>query len=85
MTLLVDFNIDDLQGRPCSEQDLQALRTWAKSRIHWSAKVLQAIVRQKGYLMEIDAASFSHPQWYGVDFEDVKLTERVSQLILPSN
>jgi hypothetical protein len=85
MTLLVDFNFDDLQGRPCSEQDLKALRTWAKSRIHWSAKVLQAIIRQKGYLMEIDAAPFSHPQWYGVDFEDVKLTERFSQLIPSSN
>jgi len=81
MTILVDFKIDALQGRPCSAQDLRALRTWAKSRIHWSAKILQAVIRQKGYLLEIDAAPFSHPQWYGVDFEDVKLTERISHLV----
>ena len=85
MALLVDLTIDELQGLPCSTQDLEALRTWAKSRIHWTAKVIQAVVRQKGYLMEIDAAPFSHPQWYGVDFEDVKLTERISHLVLSKN
>ena len=82
MTLLVDYKIDELQGRPCSAQDLGDLRTWAKSHIHWSARILQAVIREKGYLLEIDAAPFSHPQWYGVDFEDVKLTERISRLLL---
>jgi hypothetical protein len=81
MALFVDLTIDELQGRPCSDQDLVALRTWAQSRIHWSAKILQAVIRQKGYLLEIDAAPFSHPQWYGVDFEDVKLTARLTQLV----
>lgn len=85
MTLLVDFRIDELQGLPCSDQDLSALQTWAKSRIHWTAKITQAVVRQKGYLLEIDAAPFSNPQWYGVDFEDVKFTERMSHLVLSNN
>jgi hypothetical protein len=81
MTLLVDFQIDELEGRPCSDEDLRALRTWAKSRIHWSARIRQAIIRQKGYLLEIEAAPFSHPQWYGVDFADVELTVRISSLV----
>jgi hypothetical protein len=81
MTLFVDFKINELQGRPCSSQDLKALRIWAKSRIHWTAEIIQAVVRQKGYLLEIDAAPFSHPQWYGVDFEDVALTVRMSSLV----
>ena len=85
MTLLVDFGIDDLQGRPCSAQDLRALSTWAKSRIHWTAKIKQAVIRQKGYLLEIEAAPFAKPQWYGIDFEDVKLTEHFSQLIVTNN
>lgn len=82
MTLLVDLTIDELQGRACSDQDIEALQVWARSRIHWSAKVLQAVIRRKGYLLEIDSATFSHPQWYGVDFEDVELTGRLSQLVL---
>ena len=85
MALLDDFKIDELQGLPCSPQDLKALQTWAKSRIHGTANVIQAVVRQKGFLLEIDAASFSDPQWYGVDFEDVKCTERMTQLVLSEN
>ncbi len=82
MTVLTDFNIVQLEGRPCTTDELSSLRTWAKSRIHWSAKILQAVVRTKGYLLEIEAHTFSHPQWYGVDFEDVELTRRMTSLVL---
>jgi hypothetical protein len=81
MTVLADLKIVQLQGRPCSVEELRSLRTWAKSRIHWSARILQAVVRQKGYLLEIDAATFSHPQWYGIDFEDVKQTLHISSIV----
>lgn len=84
MTLLSDFNLVQLEGRPCTEEELNSLRTWAKSRIHWSSKILQAVARHKGYLLEIDSATFSHPQWYGVDFQDVQLTLRMSSLVLSS-
>jgi hypothetical protein len=82
MTLLSDFNLVQLEGRPCTDEELQSLKIWAKSRIHWSSKILQAVVRPKGYLLEIDAATFSHPQWYGVDLEDVQLTMRMSSLVM---
>jgi len=82
MTLLSEFNLMQLEGRPCTAEELQSLRTWAKSRIHWSSKILQAVVRHKGYLLEIDSDTFSQPQWYGVDFEDVQLTLRMSSLVL---
>jgi hypothetical protein len=85
MTLLTDFNLVQLEGRPCTEEELISLKTWAKSRIHWSSRILQAVVRSKGYLLEIDAATFSHPQWYGVDFEDVQLTLRMSSLVMSSH
>jgi hypothetical protein len=84
MTLLSDFNRVQLEGRPCTEEELKSLKTWAKSRIHWSSIILQAVARHKGYLLEIDAATFSHPQWYGVDFEDVQLTARLSSLVMSS-
>jgi hypothetical protein len=84
MTLLSDFNRVQLEGRPCTEDELKSLKIWAKSRIHWSSIILQAVARHKGYLLEIEAATFSHPQWYGVDFEDVQLTTRMSSLVMSS-
>jgi hypothetical protein len=85
MTLISEFNLVQLEGRPCSEEELRSLSTWAKSRIHWSSKVLQAVARPMGYLLEIDSATFSHPQWYGVDFDDVELTLRMSSLVMSSH
>jgi hypothetical protein len=81
MTILADFKVVELQGRLCSAEELESLRIWAKSRIHWSATILQAVARQKGYLLEIDAASFTNPQWYGVDFDDVEETLRMTYMV----
>jgi hypothetical protein len=82
MTILADFKFVELQGRLCTAEELESLKIWAKSRIHWSATILQAVARQKGYLLEIDAATFTHPQWYGVDFEDLKQTLRMTYLVV---
>jgi hypothetical protein len=72
MTHTLDMVVEELQGRPCSTEELGSLKIWARSRIHWSAQILHAIVRPKGYLMQIDAESFSRPKWFGLDFEELK-------------
>lgn len=80
MTSLSDRRMQELQGRLCTARELEALRVWAKSRVHWSANVLQAVARETGYLLEIDADPFSHPHWYGVDIEEVGLALHMAYL-----
>lgn len=72
MTRSLDTIVEELQGRPCSSEELDSLNIWARSRIHWSARILHAIVRSKGYLMQIDAEPFSRPKWFGLDFEELE-------------
>ena len=72
MTHTLDMVVEELQGRPCSAEELGSLKIWARSRIHWSAQILHAIARPKGYLMQIDAESFSRPKLFGLDFEELK-------------
>ena len=72
MTHSLDMVVEELQGRPCSSEELDSLNLWARSRIHWSARILHAIVRSKGYLMEIETESFAQPKWFGLDFEELK-------------
>ncbi len=72
MTHTLDTVVEELQGRPCSTEELSSLKIWARSSIHWSAQILHAIVRPKGYLMQINAESFSRPKWFGLDFEELK-------------
>ena len=72
MTHSLDLIVEELQGQPCSSEELDSLNLWARSKIHWSARILHAIVRSKGYLMQIDAESFSRPKWFGLDFEELK-------------
>ncbi|NIM93293.1 MAG: hypothetical protein GTO18_06240 [Anaerolineales bacterium] len=67
----MENRVDELQGRPCSTRELALLEVWVRSKIHWSAHILQVIVRQRGYLIEVDTTYFQHPQWYGVDFDEI--------------
>lgn len=72
MTRSLDMIVEDLQGRPCSTEELDSLNLWARSRIHWSARILHAIARSRGYLMQIEAETFSQPKWFGIDFEELE-------------
>jgi hypothetical protein len=82
MTSLSDRRLDELQGRHCTARELEALKIWAQSRIHWSASIQQAIAREGGYLVEIDADPFSHAHWYGVDFDEVELALHMAYLAI---
>lgn len=72
---------EELQGKPGSKEEFRYLELWARTRIHWSAEILQIVARPKGYLLEINANPFSHPQWFGIDRKEIKL--RMSSLAVP--
>lgn len=78
MTRSLDMIVEELQGRPCSTEELDTLKLWARSRIHWSARVLHAIARSEGYLMQIEADSFARPRWFGIDFEELERGLRIA-------
>ncbi len=80
MISLSDRRLEELQGRYCTVRELEALKIWAQSRIHWSANIQQAIAREGGYLLEVDANPFSYPHWYGVDFDEVELALHMAYL-----
>lgn len=72
MTRSLDMTVEELQGRPCSTEELDSLKLWARSRIHWNARILHAIARSRGYLMQIEAEPFPQPRWFGIDFEELE-------------
>jgi hypothetical protein len=72
MTHTLNTVVEELQGRPCSTDELDSLKIWARSKIHWSAYILHAIVRTKGYLMQIDSESFACPMWFGIDSDELQ-------------
>lgn len=69
------MNIQDLQGEPCTLEELEILDLWVKTRVGWRARILQAIGRPDGYLLEIFTPQSPSPQWYGISFDDFKLTQ----------
>lgn len=76
------LKIVELQGRPCSGEELDYLRQWAQAKIHWSARIQQAIIRPDGYLIQVDTNSFTEPQWYGINFDELERTIQIAPLRL---
>ena len=69
------------KARPGSDEEFRYLELWARTRIHWSAEILQIVARPKGYLMEINANPFALPRWFGIDHKEIKL--RMGSLAIP--
>jgi len=61
----------DLEGNPCSQEELQALQIWARAHVHPMAHVRTAISQRNGYLLEVDAAGFQTSQWFGITPNDI--------------
>lgn len=71
MTRYMQDSLEKLGGRPGSKEELEFLGIWARTRIHWSAEILQVVARPKGYLLEVIANPFMHSQWFGIDFAEI--------------
>ena len=74
--MIMQRSKEELQVHPDSKEEVRYLELWAQTRIHWSAEILQIVVRPKGYLLEIKANPFSHPRWFGIDHAEINIRVR---------
>ncbi len=74
--MIMERSKEELQVRPGSKEEFRYLELWARTRIHWSAEIVQIVARPKGYLLEISANPFTLPRWFGIDHTEINLRMR---------
>lgn len=62
--------VEALLGRPCSDEELLRLSRWAEHKVNRTARVLKAIAKPEGFLVQLQSESTSPPQWHAVCLDD---------------